>query len=89
MTEFSYAQVLEYYKEKYDEFKKENDISYFERDGLTCYTSKKVKKLLEKLFGDKIIQNVPHSDDIAYLIETLWAELKKESKIEDLKIWMN
>ena len=89
MTEFSYAQALEYYKEKYDEFKKENDVLYFEQDGATCHTSKKVKKLLEKFFGYKIIQNAPHSPDIAYPIETLWAELKKESKIEDLKIWMN
>ena len=80
MTEFSYAQALEYYKEKYDEFKKENDVLYFEQDGATCHTSKKVKKLLEKLFGDKIIQNAPHSPDIAYPIETLWAELKKRIK---------
>ncbi len=53
---------------------------YFEQDGATCHTSKKVKKLLEKLFGDKIIQNAPHSPDIAYPIETLWAELKKRIK---------
>ena len=39
-----------------------------------------MKKLLEKLFGDKIIQNAPHSPDIAYPIETLWAELKKRIK---------
>ena len=53
---------------------------YFEQDGATCLTSKKVKKLLEKLFGDKIIQNAPHSPDITYPIETLWAELKKRIK---------
>ena len=39
-----------------------------------------MKKLLEKLFGDKIIQNAPYSPDIAYPIETLWAELKKRIK---------
>ena len=41
---------------------------------------KKIKNLLEKLFGDILIQNAPHSPDIAYPIETLWAELKKRVK---------
>ena len=80
MTEFSYSQALEYYKEKYNEFQKENEALYFEQDGATCHTSKKVKKLLEKLFGDRLIQNAPHSPDIAYPIETLWAELKRRVK---------
>ena len=31
-------------------------------------------------FGDKFIQNSPHSPDIAYPIETLWAELKRRVK---------
>ena len=41
---------------------------------------KKIKKLLENLFGDNYIQNAPHSPDITYPIETLWAELKKRVK---------
>ena len=65
---------------------------YFEQDGASCHTSKKIKLLLENLFGDKLIQNAPHSPDIAYPIETLWAELKKRVKSrypknpEELKI---
>ena len=39
-----------------------------------------MKILLDKLFGDKMIQNAPHSPDIAYPIGTLWAELKKRVK---------
>ena len=47
--------------------------------------------MLEKFFGGKLIQNAPHSPDIAYPIETLWAELKKRVKnrkpknLEELK----
>ena len=41
---------------------------------------KKIKKLLEKLFGDNFIKNAPHSSYIAYPIETLLAELKKRVK---------
>ena len=78
MRDFSYAQALEFYKENYEEFKKKNENLYFEQDGASCHTSKKIKLLLENLFGDKLIQNAPHSPDIAYPIETLWAELKKE-----------
>ena len=85
MTEFSYSQALEYYKENYDEFAKENEALYFEQDGASCHTSKKVKILLNNLFGDKFIQNSPHSPDIAYPIETLWAELKKRVKNKNPK----
>jgi len=55
MTEFSYAQSLEYYKENYNGFKHENESLYFEQDGASCHTSKKVKILLDKLFCDKTI----------------------------------
>ena len=58
---------------------------YFEQDGASCHTSKKIKLLLENLFGDKLIQNAPHSPDIAYPIETLWAELKKRVKSRNPK----
>ena len=92
MREFSYAQALEFYKENYENFKKLNENLYFEQDGVSCHTSKKIKSLLENMFGDKLIQNAPHSPDIAYPIETLWAELKKRVKsrnpknLEELKI---
>ena len=55
MTEFSYSQVLEYYKENYNEFTKENEALYFEQDEVTCHTSKKVKILFNNLFGEKFI----------------------------------
>ena len=91
MTDFAYVQALEFYKENYENFKKQNENLYFEQDGASCHTSKKVKALLENYFGDKLIQNAPHSPDIAYPIETLWAELKKRVKnrnpksLEELK----
>ena len=91
MQEFSYAQALEYYNDNYENFKNINKNIFFEQDGAPSHTSKKVKKLLEELFGDKFIQNAPHSPDIAYPIETLWAELKKKVKerraknLDDLK----
>ena len=85
MTEFSYSQALEYYKENYDEYTKDNEALYFEQDGASCHTSKKMKILLNELFGDKLIQNAPHSPDIAYPIETLWAELKKRVKSKNPK----
>ena len=85
MTDFSYAQALEFYKEKYEDFKKHNKNLYFEQDGASCHTSKKIKALLEKFFGDKLIQNAPHSPDIAYSIETLWSELKKRVKSRNPK----
>ena len=53
---------------------------------------KKNKNIDRRTFGDKYIQNTPHSPDIAYSIETLWAELKRRVKnrnpknLEELKI---
>ena len=32
MTEFSYSQALDNYKENYDEFTKENEALYFEQE---------------------------------------------------------
>ena len=86
MMEFSYSQALEYYKENYNEFKKDNEALNFEQDGASYYTSKKMKILLNDLFGDKLIQNALHSPDIAYPIETLWAEFKKRVKSKNPKI---
>ena len=62
------------------ESKKLNKNMFFEQDGASSRTSKKIKKLLEELFGNNLIQNAPHSPDIIYPIETLWAELKKNLK---------
>ena len=65
----------------------------FEQDGAKCHTSKENIKLLNKLFPKKWIQNSPHSPDIAYPIETLWAELKNKVKkrkpknLHELKIF--
>ena len=85
MQEFSYAQALEYYKDNYENFKNINKNIFFEQDGASSHTSKKIKKLLEELFGDNFIQKSPRSPDIAYSIETLWAELrKKERRAKDL-----
>ncbi len=52
MTDFSYAQALEFYKENYEDFKRQNENLFFEQDGASCHTSKKIRVLLEKLFGD-------------------------------------
>ena len=80
MQEFSYSQALEYYKDNFEDFKKQNKNMFLWTGwGLLTYI-KKIKNLLKKLFGDNLIQNAPHSPDIAYPIETLWAELKKRVK---------
>ena len=86
MKEFAYPQALEYYKEKFDDFKEHNKNKLFEQDGAFCHTSRKIKILIDELFGDKYIQNAPHSPDIVYPIETLWAELKSRVKNRIQKI---
>ena len=64
------------------EFWYSQDIEYYKDNSLT---SKKIKTLLEKLFGGNLIQNSPHSSDIPYPIETLWTELKKRVKERRVK----
>ena len=81
MNEFSYSQALEYYKEKYDDFLKKNEKIYFEQDGAKAHTSQSNLNLIKELFGKNFIQNSPNSPDIAYPIETLWSELKKNIKV--------
>ena len=39
MTDFAYAQTLEFYKENYEEFKRQNENLYFEQDGASSYIS--------------------------------------------------
>ena len=77
MNEFAYAQAILLYKKNIEELKKINKNIIFEQDGATCHTSKANKKLLDLIFGKKgWIQNSPSSPDLAYPIETVWAELK-------------
>ena len=59
---------------------------FFEQDEIASHTSKKIKNLLEKLFGDNLIQNAPHSPDRAYPIELYGLNWKKELKKEEQKI---
>ena len=82
-NEFSYAQILLYYKDNLDKFK---ERIYFEQDGATPHTSATNKALIGKLFGEKaFLQNPPNSPDIAYPIETLWGYLKPRIKKRDPK----
>ena len=91
MNDFSYEQALLYYKQNYDNFTENTKELYFEQDGATSHTSKRAKEILKSLYGDMIIQNPPHSPDLAYPIETLWSDLKKRVKkrrpknVNDLK----
>ena len=89
MKEFSYSQVLEYYNESYEKFQKQNKNIFFEQDGASCHTSKKIKKLLENLFGDKVIQNAPHSLDITSDRNIVGRIKKKGLKTEIRRTWMN
>ena len=50
MTDFAYSQALEFYKENYEDFKRQNENLFFEQDGASIHTSKKIRVLLEKLF---------------------------------------
>ena len=49
MQEFSYAQTLEYYKDNFENFRKINKNLFFEQDGASSHTSKKIKKFLETI----------------------------------------
>ena len=55
IKEFSYAQVLEYYKENFDDFKEQSKNLLFEQDGASCHTWKKIKIILGNFFVDKFI----------------------------------
>ena len=43
MNNFSYAQALDVYKKKYEKFLEKNNKIFFEQDGASCHTSKKIK----------------------------------------------
>ena len=88
MNEFAYAQALLLYKNNLEEFKKIDKNIIFEQDGASCHTSKSNKQLLNYLFGAKgWIQNSPSSPDLAYPIETVWAELKDKVGVRDPKTY--
>ena len=79
-NEFSYAQILHYYKNSFNKFQKKG--LYFEQDGATPHTSIANQALIKKLFGEaSFIQNPPNSPDIAYPIETLWGYIKPRIKL--------
>ena len=82
-SEFSYVQILLYYKDNFEKFKGKG---YFEQDGATPHTKAANKALIVKLFGQKaFLQNPHNSPDIAYPIETLWGYLKPRIKKRDPK----
>ena len=82
---YKHQNIIKYYKDNYENFKNINKNFFFEQDSAPSNISKKIKKLLkELLFGDNFIQNSPRSPDIAYSIETLWAELRKKRRAKDL-----
>ena len=90
MTDFAYGQTLLHYKKNYDEFKLKNKNLIFEQDRASTHTSKANTILANTLFGEENwILCPPTSPDLAYPIESLWANLKKMSKIEILKITKN
>ena len=92
VNEFAYAQALLFFKEDFDNLKNNSNMEiYFEQDGATPHTSQSNKFLIQKLFGDKFIQNPPNSPDLAYPIENIWGYLKPKIKkrnpknLEELK----
>ena len=80
-NEFSYAQILFYFKDDIERLKSGNNIIYFEQDGATPHTTESNINLIKRLFGqDSLIQNPPNSPDLAYPIENLWAYIKPRIK---------
>ena len=81
VNEFAYAQILLYFKEDYDRMKEKMEGElYFEQDGATPHTSESNKKLINRLFGNNVLQNAPNSPDLAYPIENIWGYLKPRIK---------
>ena len=81
MTDFAYGQTLLHYKKNYDEFKLKNKNLIFEQDRASTHTSKANTILANTLFGEENwILCPPTSPDLAYPIESLWANLKKNVK---------
>ena len=59
LNEFAYAQVLLFYKDSFEQMRKDSkEKLFFEQDGATDHTTSSNKKLINKLF-DKgyLIQN--------------------------------
>ena len=80
-NEFSYAQILFYFKVDIERLKSGNNKIYFEQDGATPHTTESNINLIKRLFGeDPLIQNPPNSPDLAYPIESLWGYIKPRIK---------
>ena len=81
MIDFAYGQTLLHYKKNFDEFKLKNKNIIFEQDRASTHTSGANKILANALFGENNwILCPPNSPDLAYPIENLWANLKKNVK---------
>ena len=49
MQEFSYSQALEYYKDNFENFKKQNKNMFFEQDVASSHTFKKNEEHIKKI----------------------------------------
>ncbi len=64
-----------FYKDDIKEIEEKKRINLiFKQNGATCHTSKDIKYLLNKLFKDRWIQNLPNSPDLASPIEKKFGE---------------
>ena len=81
MTDFAYGQTLLHYKKNFDEFKQKNKNILFKQDRASTHTNHANTMLANALFGEgQWILCPPNSPDLAYPIENLWANLKKNVK---------
>ena len=87
MNEFSYVQVLLFYKEDIEKIEKGNKIKIiFEPDGAASHKSKSNLFLLSKLFADDgWIQNTHNSPDLVYPIEDILCIIKPRVKRKQQK----
>ena len=49
MKEFTYFQAFEYYKDNFENFKKQNKNIFFEQDGASSHTFKKNEEHIKKI----------------------------------------
>ena len=80
-NEFSYAQILFYFKDDLDILELGNTKLYFEQDGATPHKTKPKLNLIKRLFGEVLlIQNPLNSPVLAYPIENFWGFIKPRIK---------
>ena len=80
-NEFSYAQILLFYKDSFYKLQKKAKVNlFFEQDGITSHTASSNIKLIELFEWKKLIQNLPNSQDLTYPIENIWGYLKPKVK---------